>query len=148
LRDKVAIITSGGSGIGAAAACRLASGGFRVAIFDTSDKAEALAKELGGFAVTASNQSNDDLMLIFPSHAHYGPATIGRGIRFGNLRQCGGCMQRECAETEAFLVGLVQGNPLSDPTHLKALHPLKHVNAMDFDIGDLGWLRRNLSFIL
>jgi hypothetical protein len=23
-------------------------------------------------------------------------------------------MQRECAETEAFLVGLVQGNPLSD----------------------------------
>ena len=27
---------------------------------------------------------------------------------------CGSCMQRECAETEAFLVGLVQGNPLSD----------------------------------
>jgi hypothetical protein len=47
-------------------------------------------------------------------YAHYGPATIGREIRFGNLRQCGGCMQRECAETEAFLVGLVQGNPLSD----------------------------------
>jgi NAD(P)-dependent dehydrogenase (short-subunit alcohol dehydrogenase family) len=61
LSDKVAIITAGGGGIGAAAARRLASDGFRVAIFDTSDKAEALAKELGGFAVTGSNQSNDDL---------------------------------------------------------------------------------------
>ena len=61
MSDKVAIITAGGGGIGAAAARRLASDGFRVAIFDTSDKAEALAKGLGGFAVTGSNQSNDDL---------------------------------------------------------------------------------------
>jgi NAD(P)-dependent dehydrogenase (short-subunit alcohol dehydrogenase family) len=81
LSDKVAIITAGGSGIGAAAARRLASDGFRVAIFDTPEKAEALATHCQTF----SSQS----------------AT-----------------------------------------------PLKHINEMEFDIGSLGWIRRNLSFIL
>ena len=59
--DKVAIITAGGSGMGAAAARRLAADGFRVAILSSSDKGEALANELGGFGLTGSNQSNDDL---------------------------------------------------------------------------------------
>ena len=59
--DKVAIITAGGSGMGAAAARRLAADGFKVAILSSSGKGEALAKELGGIGVTGSNQSNDDL---------------------------------------------------------------------------------------
>ena len=58
---KVAIVTAGGSGIGAAAARRLAADGFRVAILSSSGKGEALAAELGGFGVTGSNQSVDDL---------------------------------------------------------------------------------------
>ena len=58
---KVAIITAGGSGMGAAAARRLAKDGFAVAILSSSGKGEALAKELGGLGVTGSNQSNDDL---------------------------------------------------------------------------------------
>jgi NAD(P)-dependent dehydrogenase (short-subunit alcohol dehydrogenase family) len=58
---KVAIITAGGSGMGAAAAQRLASDGFKVAILSSSGKGEALAAELGGFGVTGSNQSPDDL---------------------------------------------------------------------------------------
>jgi NAD(P)-dependent dehydrogenase (short-subunit alcohol dehydrogenase family) len=59
--EKVAIVTAGGSGMGAAAARRLAADGFKVAILSSSGKGEALAAELGGFGVTGSNQSNDDL---------------------------------------------------------------------------------------
>jgi len=59
--QKVAIVTAGGSGMGAAAARKLAQDGFRVAILSSSGKGEALAKELGGIGVTGSNQSNDDL---------------------------------------------------------------------------------------
>lgn len=59
--DKVAVISAGGSGMGAAAAKRLAADGFKVAILSSSGKGEALAKELGGVGVTGSNQSNEDL---------------------------------------------------------------------------------------
>lgn len=58
---KVAIITAGGSGMGAAAARRLAADGFQVAILSSSGKGEALAGELGGLGVTGSNQSPEDL---------------------------------------------------------------------------------------
>lgn len=59
--EKVAIITAGGSGMGAEAAKHLASDGFKVAILSSSGKGEALAVSLGGIGVTGSNQSNDDL---------------------------------------------------------------------------------------
>lgn len=59
--EKVAIVTAGGSGMGAAAAQRLARDGYRIAILSSSGKGEALAKELGGIGVTGTNQSNDDL---------------------------------------------------------------------------------------
>ncbi len=62
--DKVAIITAGGSGMGAGAARKLAADGFRVAILSSSGKGEALAKELGGLGVTGSNQSNEDLQRL------------------------------------------------------------------------------------
>lgn len=58
---KVALITAGGSGMGAASARRLAADGYRVAILSSSGKGEALAAELGGIGITGSNQSNDDL---------------------------------------------------------------------------------------
>ena len=57
----VAILTAAGSGIGAAAARRLASDGYRVAILSSSGKGEALARELDGLGVTGSNLSTDDL---------------------------------------------------------------------------------------
>ncbi len=63
-QKKVAIVTAGGSGMGAAAARKLAQDGFRVAILSSSGKGEALAKELGGIGVTGSNQSNDDLKTL------------------------------------------------------------------------------------
>ena len=58
---KVAIVTAGGSGMGAAAARRLAQDGFDVAVLSSSGRGEALAAELGGLGVTGSNQSNDAL---------------------------------------------------------------------------------------
>ena len=62
--DKAALITAAGSGMGAGAARRLARDGYRVAILSSSGKGEALAQELGGFGVTGSNQSNDDLQRL------------------------------------------------------------------------------------
>jgi NAD(P)-dependent dehydrogenase (short-subunit alcohol dehydrogenase family) len=63
-QKKVAIVTAGGSGVGAAAARKLADDGFRVAILSSSGKGEALAAELGGIGVTGSNQSSDDLQRL------------------------------------------------------------------------------------
>lgn len=61
---KVAIITAGGSGMGADAARRLAADGFQVAILSSSGKGEVLAKELGGLGITGSNQDNADLQRL------------------------------------------------------------------------------------
>lgn len=58
---KVAVVTAGGSGMGAAVARRLAADGYAVGVLSSSGKGEALAKELGGVGVTGSNQSTDDL---------------------------------------------------------------------------------------
>ncbi|MDR6711586.1 NAD(P)-dependent dehydrogenase (short-subunit alcohol dehydrogenase family) [Pseudomonas hunanensis] len=62
--EKVAIVTAGGSGMGAAAARRLAADGFKVGILSSSGKGEALAAELGGIGVTGSNQSIEDLQRL------------------------------------------------------------------------------------
>lgn len=59
--QKVAMIIGGGSGMGAAAATKLAENGYAVAILSSSGKGEALASQLGGFGFTGSNRSPDDL---------------------------------------------------------------------------------------
>ena len=71
--QKVAVITAGGSGIGAAAARRLAADGFGVAILSPSGKGEALGHELGGVGVTGSNQIPDDVKrLVDATMARFG----------------------------------------------------------------------------
>ena len=92
--EKVAIVTAGGSGMGAAAARKLASDGFRVAILSSSGKGEALANELGGLGVTGSNQS------MRYGVRHFLIEAIARGQSFdrkvpdsvphGRRRICGG----------------------------------------------------------
>jgi NAD(P)-dependent dehydrogenase (short-subunit alcohol dehydrogenase family) len=81
--DKVAVVTAGGSGMGAAAARRLAADGFKIAILSSSGKGEALAKELGGVGVTGSNQSNEDLAKLVE-------LTIARWGRIDVLVNSGG----------------------------------------------------------
>lgn len=62
--EKVAVVTAGGSGMGAAAARRLAQEGYRIAILSSSGKGEALARELGGVGVTGSNLVADDVQRL------------------------------------------------------------------------------------
>lgn len=58
---RVALITAGGSGMGADAARRLRADGFEVGILSSSGKGAALAKELGGLGFTGSNLEPGDL---------------------------------------------------------------------------------------
>ncbi|MFN9472029.1 SDR family oxidoreductase [Acidovorax sp.] len=75
--EKVALITAGGSGMGAAAARKLAADGYRVGILSSSGKGEALAAELGGLGVTGSNQSVDDLArLVDQAVARWGRVDV------------------------------------------------------------------------
>jgi len=61
---KVALITAGGSGMGADSARALAADGFNIGILSSSGKGEALAEELGGVGVTGTNKSTDDLQKL------------------------------------------------------------------------------------
>jgi NAD(P)-dependent dehydrogenase (short-subunit alcohol dehydrogenase family) len=71
--ERVAVITAGGSGMGAEAARRLARDGYAVAILSSSGKGEALAGELGGVGVTGSNGSEADLRrLVDAAMERYG----------------------------------------------------------------------------
>ena len=79
--EKVAIITAGGSGMGAAAARRLAADGYKVGILSSSGKGEALAAELGGIGVTGSNQSVEDLQRLVDAVDIPISINIGFGIR-------------------------------------------------------------------
>jgi len=71
--EKVALIIAGGSGMGAAAAKKLAEEGFHIAILSSSGKGQALAESLGGLGVTGSNQSEEDLrQLVDETVARWG----------------------------------------------------------------------------
>src|SRR5665213_2675803 len=60
LTDKVAIVTGGGSGIGAASAARLAQAGASVVVVDRDEaSAGEVADRLGGFAVAADVSRSD-----------------------------------------------------------------------------------------
>lgn len=61
---KTAIIIAAGSGMGAAAARKLAADGYHVGILSSSGKGEALAQELGGIGVTGTNQSQADIQKL------------------------------------------------------------------------------------
>ena len=64
MANKIALITAGGSGMGAACARRLATDGYSVGILSSSGKGEALGVELGGFGVTGSNQDADAIKAL------------------------------------------------------------------------------------
>lgn len=76
-QKKVALITAGGSGMGADSARRLAADGFEVAILSSSGRGKALAEELGGIGVTGSNRSEADLQeLVDASLAKWGRVDV------------------------------------------------------------------------
>ena len=72
-RVRVALVTAGGSGMGAAAARALHAAGFQVAVLSSSGKGEALAGELGGVGITGSNREDTDLQrLVDATMARWG----------------------------------------------------------------------------
>jgi len=74
---RVALVTAGGSGMGAAWARRLAADGFAVGVLSSSGKGEALARDLGGFGVTGSNRSADDIArLVDEAQARWGRVDV------------------------------------------------------------------------
>lgn len=62
--EKVAIVTAGGTGMGAQAARKLSELGYQIAVLSSSGKGEALAEELDGLGITGSNQSPDVLQQL------------------------------------------------------------------------------------
>lgn len=62
--QKTAVITAAGKGMGAAIAQELASAGYNLALLSSSGGAVALAQELGGFGLTGSVTSSDDLQKL------------------------------------------------------------------------------------
>lgn len=63
--QKVAIVTGGGRGMGAAIARELHDAGYRLALMSPSGSAEALARELGGVGVGGSVLEAADLKRLF-----------------------------------------------------------------------------------
>lgn len=63
-KDKVAVVTAGGSGLGADVARRLHEDGYRIGILSSSGAGEELATELGGIGVTGSNLNVSDLQRL------------------------------------------------------------------------------------
>ena len=80
--QKVAVITAGGSGIGAGAARKLASEGYNIAILSSSGNGETLAEELGGFGVTGSNLSNVDLKRLVDGAVVRAPQALSPKVSF------------------------------------------------------------------
>lgn len=72
-KQKTAIVTAAGKGMGAAIARELANAGYNLALISPSGGAEALAQELGGVGLSGSVTSTDDLQkLVNMSMERYG----------------------------------------------------------------------------
>jgi len=78
LKDKVAIVTGGANGIGAALCRRFAQAGARVVVADReADKAQAIAAEINGLAVpTDVSREADIINLVQQTNEAYGPVDL------------------------------------------------------------------------
>lgn len=61
---KVAVVTTGASGVGTAVARKLVEDGFQIGMLSATAEGESLAAELGGIGVTGSNTVQEDLQRL------------------------------------------------------------------------------------
>jgi NAD(P)-dependent dehydrogenase (short-subunit alcohol dehydrogenase family) len=78
IKGQAALVTGGGSGIGADVARHLAQAGAKVAVFDLNAKgAAAVAKEIGGLAVTCDvSDAKSGEEAVAKARAAHGPARV------------------------------------------------------------------------
>jgi 3-oxoacyl-[acyl-carrier protein] reductase len=77
LRDRVALVTGGGQGIGEAICRRLAAAGAKVAVFDrNAEKAQKLAREIDGLPIPGDVCSEADLIRALSLVTLLGPLDI------------------------------------------------------------------------
>ncbi len=65
MTEKVALITGGGRGMGAAVAREMSKRGYKLALMSPSESCEKLAAELGGVAYRGRAESAEDIQAIF-----------------------------------------------------------------------------------
>ncbi len=78
LKDKVAVVTGGANGIGAALSRRFAQEGARVVVADLeAEKAQSLAAEIGALAVAVDVSKESDIInLVQQTNAAHGPIDL------------------------------------------------------------------------
>ena len=121
-KNKVAIFTAAGSGIGADAAKNLAAKGYNIAILSSSGRGEKLANKLNGIGITGSNQSTEDLNnLIDTSYKKWGRVDIlvnsaGHGPKGPILELTDDDWQKGM---EVYFLNVVRATRTSCPNHEK-----------------------------
>ncbi len=78
IKGQAALVTGGGSGIGADVARHLAQAGAKVAVFDlNAEGAAAVAKEIGGLAVACDvSDAKSGEEAVAKARAAHGPARV------------------------------------------------------------------------
>jgi NAD(P)-dependent dehydrogenase (short-subunit alcohol dehydrogenase family) len=91
LRDKVAVVTGGGSGIGEATCIRLAADGAQVAVIDLDESAAKLTAKLAGEGPAVAADVSDSAQVdaaLSKVEAELGPIDIeGLGQQRRHLRR-------------------------------------------------------------